>query len=96
MRSFEEVDAITSANEIDEAQDLEEQRQSEFAMRISNYANIALLALKVTCTCPFNCFVVDFGVNCIIGPQHFGIVFNLVTNLSIGIATFSLLSYPFD
>nr|CAD1832875.1 unnamed protein product [Ananas comosus var. bracteatus] len=50
LRSFEEVDAITSANEIDEAQDLEEQRQSEFAMRISNYANIALLALKVYAT----------------------------------------------
>ncbi|XP_072971490.1 metal tolerance protein 4-like [Typha angustifolia] len=50
LRSFEEVDSLNLSNEIDEAQDLEEQRQSEFAMRISNYANIALLALKIYAT----------------------------------------------
>ncbi|RZR88049.1 hypothetical protein BHM03_00015554 [Ensete ventricosum] len=46
LRSFEEVDSLNTPNVIDEALDLEEQRQSEFAMKISNYANIALLALK--------------------------------------------------
>lgn len=35
---------------LDEAQDLAEEKQSEFAMRISNYANIALLALKIYAT----------------------------------------------
>jgi len=40
---------MTLGNEIDEEKDLTEQKQSEFAMRISNYANIVLLALKV-CT----------------------------------------------
>lgn len=49
LQSFEEVDSMNLGNEIDEAGDLAEQKQSEFAMRISNYANIALLALKV-CT----------------------------------------------
>lgn len=47
LRSFEEVDSLNTPNVVDEALDLEEQRQSEFAMKISNYANIALLALKV-------------------------------------------------
>lgn len=37
-------------NVLDEAQDLAEEKQSEFAMRISNYANIALLALKIYAT----------------------------------------------
>lgn len=32
---------------VDEALELEEQEQSEFAMKISNYANLALLGLKV-------------------------------------------------
>jgi hypothetical protein len=49
LQSFEEVDSMTFGNEIDEEKDLTEQKQSEFAMRISNYANIVLLALKV-CT----------------------------------------------
>lgn len=46
MRSFEEVDSLES-NEINEEEELAEQNQSEFAMKISNYANIVLLALKV-------------------------------------------------
>ncbi|KAJ8476303.1 hypothetical protein OPV22_020030 [Ensete ventricosum] len=50
LRSFEEVDSLNTPNVIDEALDLEEQRQSEFAMKISNYANIALLALKIYAT----------------------------------------------
>lgn len=37
-------------NVLDEAQDLAEEKQSEFAMRISNYANVALLALKIYAT----------------------------------------------
>lgn len=37
-------------NVMDEGQDLAEEKQSEFAMRISNYANIALLALKIYAT----------------------------------------------
>lgn len=37
-------------NVMDEAQDLAEEKQSEFAMRISNYANIVLLALKIYAT----------------------------------------------
>ncbi|KAJ3703506.1 hypothetical protein LUZ61_007211 [Rhynchospora tenuis] len=50
LQSFEEVDALNLGNELDEAQELAEQEQSEFAMRISNYANIALLALKIYAT----------------------------------------------
>jgi hypothetical protein len=47
LRSFEEVDSIEESNVINEEDDLKEQNQSEFAMKISNYANIILLALKV-------------------------------------------------
>lgn len=50
LQSFEEVDSMVQGNEIDEAQDLAEQNQSEFAMRISNYANILLLVLKIYAT----------------------------------------------
>ncbi|CAL9118808.1 unnamed protein product [Musa textilis] len=50
LRSFEEVDSLNTPNVVDEALDLEEQRQSEFAMKISNYANIVLLALKIYAT----------------------------------------------
>ncbi|THU49681.1 hypothetical protein C4D60_Mb06t12100 [Musa balbisiana] len=50
LRSFDEVDSLNTPNVVDEALDLEEQRQSEFAMKISNYANIALLALKIYAT----------------------------------------------
>ncbi|XP_074555692.1 metal tolerance protein 4-like [Curcuma longa] len=49
LRSFEEVDSLHT-NTIDEEQELEEQANSEFAMKISNYANIALLALKIYAT----------------------------------------------
>ena len=47
LRSFEEVDSLEESNEINEEDELAEQNQSEFAMKISNYANIILLALKV-------------------------------------------------
>ena len=47
LRSFEEVDSIEESNVISEEEELMEQRQSEFAMKISNYANVVLLALKV-------------------------------------------------
>jgi hypothetical protein len=47
LRSFEEVDSLEESNEINEDEELAEQIQSEFAMKISNYANIVLLALKV-------------------------------------------------
>ncbi|XP_078177152.1 metal tolerance protein 4-like [Carex rostrata] len=51
LQSFEEVDSMNLGNVLlDEAQDLAEEKQSEFAMRISNYANIALLALKIYAT----------------------------------------------
>ncbi|CAL4913435.1 unnamed protein product [Urochloa decumbens] len=50
LRSFEEVDSIEESNEINEEDELAEQNQSEFAMKISNYANIVLLALKVYAT----------------------------------------------
>lgn len=50
LRSFEEVDAISTPGVLDEEQELVEQAQSEFAMRISNYANIALLILKIYAT----------------------------------------------
>ena len=47
LRSFEEVDSLEESNEINEEDELAEQNQSEFAMKISNYANIILLVLKV-------------------------------------------------
>ncbi|ONL95746.1 Putative metal tolerance protein C3 [Zea mays] len=50
LRSFEEVDSLEESNEINEDEELAEQIQSEFAMKISNYANIVLLALKVYAT----------------------------------------------
>ncbi|CAD6202795.1 unnamed protein product [Miscanthus lutarioriparius] len=50
LRSFEEVDSLEESNEINEDEELAEQIQSEFAMKISNYANIILLALKVYAT----------------------------------------------
>lgn len=48
LRSFEEVDSIDSAHVIDEEQDLNEQVHHERAMKISNWANVFLLAFKVT------------------------------------------------
>lgn len=49
LKSFEEVDTVVSSNDLDE-EDLEEQAQHERAMRISNYANIILLAFKLFAT----------------------------------------------
>ncbi|KAL6596324.1 hypothetical protein ACP70R_047688 [Stipagrostis hirtigluma subsp. patula] len=47
LRSFEEVDSLEESTAINEEEEIAEQNQSEFAMKISNYANIILLALKV-------------------------------------------------
>lgn len=46
LKSFEEVDSIVTLDCTD-AEDIEKQAQHERAMKISNYANAALLALKV-------------------------------------------------
>lgn len=47
LKSFEEVDSVVDSQGLDE-EDLEEQAQQERAMKISNYANVVLLAFKVT------------------------------------------------
>lgn len=48
LKSFEEVDTVVESDEcIDDEEDKEQQAQQERAMKISNYANIALLILKV-------------------------------------------------
>jgi len=47
LRSFEEVDSLDSPNVIDEEQDHEQQAQHERAIKISNWANVFLLAFKV-------------------------------------------------
>lgn len=47
LKSFEDVDSVVLSEELDE-EDVEEQAQHERAMKISNYANILLLALKVS------------------------------------------------
>ncbi|XP_027334653.1 metal tolerance protein 4-like [Abrus precatorius] len=49
LKSFEEVDSVVSSDYIVE-EDHEEQAQQERAMKISNYANIALLILKIYAT----------------------------------------------
>ncbi|KAI5321123.1 hypothetical protein L3X38_030194 [Prunus dulcis] len=49
LQSFEEVDSIVQADCIDE-EDLEERAQHERAMKISNYANVLLLGLKIYAT----------------------------------------------
>ncbi|KAI5675170.1 hypothetical protein M9H77_06120 [Catharanthus roseus] len=49
LKSFEAVDTIVTADSIDE-EDLEEQANQERAMKISNYANVLLLALKIYAT----------------------------------------------
>ncbi|XP_020211820.1 metal tolerance protein 4 [Cajanus cajan] len=49
LQSFEEVDSVVSSDCIVEEND-QEQRQQERAMRISNYANIVLLILKIYAT----------------------------------------------
>ncbi|KAL3529738.1 hypothetical protein ACH5RR_009060 [Cinchona calisaya] len=46
LKSFEEVDTIVATDSLDE-EDLEENANQERAMKISNCANIVLLALKV-------------------------------------------------
>ncbi|XP_062076758.1 metal tolerance protein 4-like [Humulus lupulus] len=49
LKSFEEVDSIVQSEGIGE-DDLDEQAQHERAMKISNYANIILLGLKIYAT----------------------------------------------
>lgn len=49
LKSFEEVDSLMVTDSIDE-ENLDEQAQQERAMRISNYANILLLAFKIYAT----------------------------------------------
>ncbi|XP_062093523.1 metal tolerance protein 4-like [Humulus lupulus] len=49
LKSFEEVDSIVQSEGIDE-DDLDEQAQHERSMKISNYANIILLVLKIYVT----------------------------------------------
>ncbi|KAL1808651.1 hypothetical protein ACET3Z_025641 [Daucus carota] len=49
LKSFEKVDLVVESDNIEE-EDLAEQHQQERAMRISNYANILLLALKIYTT----------------------------------------------
>lgn len=46
LKSFEEVDSIVVSDSID-IEDMEKRAQHELAMKISNYANAVLLALKV-------------------------------------------------
>ncbi|XP_042495928.1 metal tolerance protein 4-like [Macadamia integrifolia] len=50
LKSFQEVDSIEMANCIDEVEDNAEQAKHEKAMKISNYANIFLLAFKIYAT----------------------------------------------
>ncbi|KAK8958425.1 Metal tolerance protein 4 [Platanthera guangdongensis] len=50
LRSFEEVDALTEVDSITEEEEHAELAHNEFAMKISNYANIVLLILKVYAT----------------------------------------------
>ncbi|KAA8528145.1 hypothetical protein F0562_035604 [Nyssa sinensis] len=49
LKSFEEVDSLLASECIDD-ENLEEQAQQERAMKISNYANILLLAFKIYAT----------------------------------------------
>ncbi|XP_020576252.1 metal tolerance protein 4-like [Phalaenopsis equestris] len=50
LRSFEEVDALNEPDSVTEEEQKAEIAESEFAMKISNYANILLLALKIYAT----------------------------------------------
>ncbi|KAK9289511.1 hypothetical protein L1049_007666 [Liquidambar formosana] len=50
LKSFEEVDSLGSPQIVDEEQDRVEQAQHEKAMRISNWANVFLLAFKIYAT----------------------------------------------
>ena len=50
MNSFEEVDSLATSNGIDDKEQEEQAKEDarhERAMKISNYANIILLAFKV-------------------------------------------------
>ncbi|KEH28211.1 Mn-specific cation diffusion facilitator transporter MTP8.1 [Medicago truncatula] len=49
LKSFEEVDSIVVSDSID-IEDMEKRAQHELAMKISNYANAVLLALKIYVT----------------------------------------------
>ncbi|CAL5428629.1 metal tolerance protein 4-like [Camellia sinensis] len=49
LKSFEEADSLMTSDSIDE-EDFEEQAQQERAMKISNYANVILLAFKIYAT----------------------------------------------
>ncbi|XP_038878436.1 metal tolerance protein 4 [Benincasa hispida] len=49
LKSFEDVDSLVTSDCIDE-EDMEERAQQERAMKISNYANIVLLLLKIYAT----------------------------------------------
>jgi cation diffusion facilitator family transporter len=48
LKSFEEMDGLVTTEETEE--DLAQQRQQERAMRVSNYANVVLLVLKIYAT----------------------------------------------
>lgn len=51
LRSFEEIDVlILSTKSNNDEQENAEELQSEFAMKVSNYANVFLLALKIYAT----------------------------------------------
>ncbi|PKA65161.1 Metal tolerance protein 4 [Apostasia shenzhenica] len=50
LRSFEEADALKEHDSIIDEEEQHEIKQSEFAMKISNYANVILLALKLYAT----------------------------------------------
>ncbi|XP_059427856.1 metal tolerance protein 4 [Corylus avellana] len=50
LRSFEEVDSLDSPNVIDKVQDHKQLAQHERAIKISNWANIFLLAFKIYAT----------------------------------------------
>lgn len=64
LKSFEEVDTVVNSGVMDE-ENLEEEAQHERAMKISNYANIVLLAFKVThlpvCSIPARAYRLLFG-----------------------------------
>lgn len=63
LQSFAEADASTAAGEIDEEEELFENRQeahSELLMKISNYANIILLVFKVIKGLLIICYHVHF------------------------------------
>ncbi|GLJ12405.1 hypothetical protein SUGI_0190170 [Cryptomeria japonica] len=50
LKSFEEVDSLCGEIHIDEDKELKEEQQHEFAVNISNIANVFLLAFKIYAT----------------------------------------------